>query len=190
MTAAADPACTDYPSAADARAALTADPDLAEHLDTDGDGWPCERRWPRPAPAPDPAATAAPRAAPPIDVRRACSTVLAGTQDHVAQAGHHLAARFGVPLALIGGRADRSGISDHPTGHALDFTVDRGTGDALADYALAHADELAVKYVIWRQRINHGGGWEPMADRGGDTANHFDHVHVSFEPAAGPGLPC
>jgi hypothetical protein len=34
--------------------------------------------------------------------------------------------------------------------------------------------------VIWRQRINFGSGWKPMEDRGGVTANHFDHTHISM----------
>ncbi len=38
-------------------------------------------------------------------------------------------------------------------------------------------------YVIWRQRYNDGSGWDPMEDRGSITANHYDHVHVSFEVA-------
>jgi len=37
-----------------------------------------------------------------------------------------------------------------------------------------------VKYIIWRQRIWFpGGSWKAMADRGGVTANHYDHVHIS-----------
>lgn len=27
----------------------------------------------------------------------------------------------------------------------------------------------------------------PAEDRGGDTANHFDHVHISFESGRGRG---
>ena len=37
-------------------------------------------------------------------------------------------------------------------------------------------------YIIWQQRyydIRTGGGWRMMSDRGGATANHYDHVHVS-----------
>ena len=83
------------------------------------------------------------------------------------------------------GVAGRGGASDHPAGRAVDFMVDRVTGNALAACALRDQEELGVKYVIWRQRINFGEGWEPMADRGGVTANHFDHVHVSFNSAAG-----
>ena len=41
--------------------------------------------------------------------------------------------------------------------------------------------------MIWEQRINHGSGWKAMEDRGGVTANHFDHVHVSFKSGAGGG---
>jgi hypothetical protein len=58
-------------------------------------------------------------------------------------------------------------------------------GDEVAAFALDHMAEHAVMYVIWRQRYNDGSGWDPMEDRGSITANHYDHVHVSFE-ATGP----
>lgn len=116
---------------------------------------------------------------------RVCSSALAGTQPHVARAGHHLAARFGVPLTSILGRAGRtSNTSDHPDGYALDFVVGRDKGDAIAAYALENRTRLGVTYVIWRQRYNDGSGWRLMADRGGVTANHYDHVHVSFSRTA------
>jgi hypothetical protein len=80
------------------------------------------------------------------------------------------------------GVASRAGnYSDHPSGHAVDLMTGRERGDRIAECVLANQDELGVDYVIWRQRVNYGDGWEPMADRGGATANHFDHVHVSFE---------
>lgn len=56
-------------------------------------------------------------------------------------------------------------------------------GDAVAEYALAHQLEHGITYVIWRQRYNPGTGWDPMEDRGSITQNHYDHVHVSFEPS-------
>jgi hypothetical protein len=70
--------------------------------------------------------------------------------------------------------------------------VDRGTGDALAACALRNADALGITYVIWRQRINYGSGWQSMEDRGGATANHMDHVHISFGSgsAGAPPAPC
>lgn len=58
-------------------------------------------------------------------------------------------------------------------------------GDALAALAIERQSEFAITYVIWRQRINFGEGWEAMEDRGSITQNHFDHVHTSFE-ATGP----
>ena len=70
---------------------------------------------------------------------------------------------------------------DHGTGHAVDVMItSRGQGDEVAAFVMAHASEFHVKYIIWRQRIWFpGGSWKAMADRGGITANHYDHVHVS-----------
>lgn len=76
----------------------------------------------------------------------------------------------------------RAGDMDHGTGNAVDIMVSsRSQGDSVASYVMAHASELNVKYVIWYQRIWYpsSGTWKPMADRGGTTANHMDHVHVS-----------
>ncbi|MBC3193332.1 hypothetical protein H7X46_19920 [Pseudonocardia sp. C8] len=101
-----------------------------------------------------------------------------GVASNVAEAGEKLRCMFGVDTVL--GIGSRGGTSDHPSGKALDFMVDSATGDRLAEYALAHADELDIKYVIWEQRINTGDGWEMQEDRGGATANHMDHVHISF----------
>lgn len=101
-----------------------------------------------------------------------------GVASNVAEAGETLRCMFGVDTVL--GIGNRGGGSDHPSGKALDFMVDPATGDRLAEYALANADELGITYVIWQQRINTGDGWEKQEDRGGATANHMDHVHISF----------
>ncbi|MCV7097646.1 hypothetical protein H7H99_21600, partial [Mycobacterium kubicae] len=45
---------------------------------------------------------------------------------------------------------------------------------------------LGVTYVIWQQRYNDGNGWSTMENRGSPTANHMDHVHVSFLAGAKP----
>jgi hypothetical protein len=113
------------------------------------------------------------------------TSVLGSVKSHVRAAAEFLGCQFGRPT--MGGVAGRGGPSDHPAGLAVDFMVERATGDALAACALENMDALGVKYVIWRQRINHGSGWKPMEDRGGATANHFDHVHISFDPSAGGG---
>lgn len=101
----------------------------------------------------------------------------------VSEAGQLLRCRFGI--SSVGGVGSRPNPSDHPAGLALDFFVDRSTGDALAECALRNRNRLAVKYVIFRQRINSGSGWRPMEDRGSPVANHMEHVHMSFLAAPG-----
>ncbi|MEX5719809.1 hypothetical protein ABQ292_15705, partial [Geodermatophilus sp. WL48A] len=69
---------------------------------------------------------------------------------------------------------------------AADFMVysDSGKGSAVAQYVIDNAARFKVDYVIWQQRIYMigGSGWQAMEDRGSATANHMDHVHVSFNP--------
>ncbi|MEJ8278115.1 hypothetical protein [Pseudonocardia spirodelae] len=103
---------------------------------------------------------------------------MAGVAADVAVAGEKLRCLFGVESVL--GIGSRGNASDHPSGKALDFMVDRATGDRLAEYARSNRDELGITYIIWRQRIDTGSGWETQEDRGGATANHMDHVHISF----------
>nr|WP_239068087.1 hypothetical protein [Actinomadura bangladeshensis] len=95
------------------------------------------------------------------------------------------------PFPTIGCVRHSGDPQDHGTGHACDFMVTTGgvmasgsakaLGDRTADYAIAHASALGIKYVIWRQRIYdmRSPGWRMMENRGGVTANHYDHVHVS-----------
>lgn len=111
---------------------------------------------------------------------------LGAVKGFVRDAAEFLGCAFDVDS--MHGVAGRAGTSDHPSGLALDFMIGRSAGDALADCALQNMDALGVKYVIWEQRINHGSGWEAMSDRGGVTANHFDHVHVSFDRDGGGEL--
>lgn len=115
-----------------------------------------------------------------------------GVKPGVAQVGHHIQERFGIDT-VFGVREGSVAESDHPRALALDFMVytDRALGDQVAAYVLANRARFGVTYVIWRQRIHEGAGWDPMEDRGGVTANHYDHVHVSFRSGAlVPGLDC
>lgn len=108
---------------------------------------------------------------------------LSGTKPHVEKAAREMGILYAI--GTIGGyRASATDPGGHPAGLALDFMVTGPRGDALALHALTHKTRLKVKYVIWRQRINSGDGrgWRGMSDRGSITANHHDHVHVSFNP--------
>jgi hypothetical protein len=81
---------------------------------------------------------------------------------------------------------------EHGKGRACDFmesgggampTAERQAhGDRVAAYAIQNASRLGIMYVIWKQRIYdmRRPGWRMMENRGGVTANHFDHVHVSM----------
>jgi phage-related protein len=115
-------------------------------------------------------------------------TGFGGVRAHVAMAGHYLAQRFGI--GSVGGVGSRPNASDHPAGLALDFMTRGGNGDALAGFLSSPANwtHFGVKYQIWKQRImSSPGNWRGMADRGSATANHFDHVHVSFQGGPGGG---
>jgi hypothetical protein len=77
-----------------------------------------------------------------------------------------------------------SSHGEHSSGRAIDImTSDVGLGTAIAEFLRAHASELHLFDVIWRQHIwtpvRSGEGWRSMPSRGSATANHYDHVHVS-----------
>lgn len=106
----------------------------------------------------------------------------------VRTAAHFLSCLYGEPR-LIGMAGRGNSYSGHPLGLAVDFMVSGAQGDRLAACALRNRDALGIDYVIYKQRINYGDGWDHMSDRGGATANHYDHVHVSFRPGGSDGVP-
>lgn len=108
-----------------------------------------------------------------------------GLQSWPAAVRARIAAEFG--MTNIGGHRPGSGRSDHHTGHAIDVMVRGEKGTEIANWVRANAGRLNVKYVIWEQGYWQPGmsGYRPMEDRGGDTANHYDHVHISFKQGAG-----
>ncbi|NCL75592.1 peptidoglycan DD-metalloendopeptidase family protein [Rhodococcus sp. YH1] len=103
----------------------------------------------------------------------------------VARAAH---LTFGDRIAGIGGwRADGGYATDHTEGRAIDVMIPHhrsgdgvALGDEITDYILANADAFNVEYVIWRQTYYPvGGAPSLMEDRGSETQNHYDHVHIS-----------
>jgi hypothetical protein len=82
--------------------------------------------------------------------------------------------------------------SDHYSGHAIDIMIHPHTdpqrindGTRLADWLVANAAQLAVKYVIWRARIwTPIEGWHSYTHPSGSsspTLAHMDHVHASVD---------
>ncbi|MFF5205289.1 coiled-coil domain-containing protein [Streptosporangium sp. NPDC000396] len=104
-----------------------------------------------------------------------------------------IAQRFGPRFGIGCYRADGgiAGGGEHPLGRACDFMLSRGgampsaaetkRGYEIAAWAIKNARRLGIMYIIFRQRIWHvrTGSWRLMSDRGGTTANHFDHPHIS-----------
>jgi len=101
-----------------------------------------------------------------------------------------IAQRFEVPNGIGCYRAIQDG-GEHPLGRACDFMLSRGgafpspaevqRGNEIAAWAIKNARRLGIMYIIYRQRIWHTrtGAWRVMTDRGGATANHYDHPHIS-----------
>ena len=87
-------------------------------------------------------------------------------------------------ITLGGTRPSATDPAGHPSGNALDYMVltDGDLGDAIVAYHRAHWAELGVQYLIYDQRMlsSADGSWVMMEDRGGTTANHYDHVHVNY----------
>lgn len=114
---------------------------------------------------------------------------LGNVRPHVRAAADEIAAKFSITeMYGVGSRPNKS---DHPFGLAVDFSglyAKQSVGDNLSAYAMANAARLSVKYVIWRQRYwEPGKSWEPMEDRGSLSANHMNHVHISFKDTPGTG---
>lgn len=104
-----------------------------------------------------------------------------------------LAAAQSGGLKLISGK--RNGDPQgHGNGSAIDVSnvpggSKQGSSEmeafAEAMRAAGKAGDPNIGYVIYRQRIasaRDGWAWRPMEDRGSNTQNHYDHVHVSTDP--------
>lgn len=76
---------------------------------------------------------------------------------------------------------------DHGKGLALDIMIRGEKGWEIADYLTANIHDLNIKYIIWEQQIyaTYRPRWKMMENRGNDTANHYDHIHISFNNGSG-----
>lgn len=110
-----------------------------------------------------------------------------GLQPSAANFANDVANRYGT--TDIGGvRPGDSG--DHGTGNAVDVMTydDTQLGQEVANYATSNMEANNISYVIYQQKFYaptdniYGPAytWNDMPDRGDATANHMDHVHVSF----------
>ncbi|MCV7139020.1 hypothetical protein H7J76_07530 [Mycolicibacterium fortuitum] len=115
-----------------------------------------------------------------------------GLQIETILAARAVSARFPEILNIGGVRADS--MKWHPNGQAIDVMIPnyatpegKALGERIVAYALDNADRFGVNHVIFRQQIySRGKAPRMMSNRGGDTANHFDHVHIATN---GGGFP-
>ncbi|CRZ14035.1 hypothetical protein [Mycolicibacterium neworleansense] len=115
-----------------------------------------------------------------------------GLQVETILAARAVSARFPEILNIGGVRADS--MKWHPNGQAIDVMIPnygspggKALGERIVAYVLDNADRFGVNHVIFRQQIySHGKPPRRMSDRGGDTANHYDHVHIATN---GGGFP-
>jgi hypothetical protein len=115
-----------------------------------------------------------------------------GLQVHTIWAARAISMMFPEIKDIFGWRQDA--LPWHPNGLAIDVMIPNwGTpegielGNRIAGYALANAKRWGVVHVIWRQGyypVEGAPSW--MANRGSETANHYDHVHIATD---GGGYP-
>lgn len=114
------------------------------------------------------------------------SSGLEKTNPHIQRIAADVWERFPEIRTQYGWRRDVT--PDHPAGRAVDVMIpnyrsNKALGNAIANYYRKHAKELNIHYIIWDQKIwninRDREGWRPMANRGNDSANHLDHVHIN-----------
>ncbi len=134
----------------------------------------------RPAPA-----APAPR---PVGDSKVTVTGEKGLQPNTRRVLEESKQRF--PQIKVYGGVRPDPLPDHPSGRALDIMIpdyraNNALGWEIANYYRAHASEFGIDYIIFDQQIwsvaRDGEGWRSMSDRGGDTANHRDHVHITVK---------
>ena len=129
---------------------------------------------------------------PEVTAAELADPTMKGLTPHTKKMKVALAKKFGITSFSLFRAGDDDGTGHgHNSGMAVDFMVpvNSAQGDQLAEYLTKHMDELGVYYVIWKQRFympqqniyGPANTWNIMPNRGGVTANHYDHVHVSFK---------
>lgn len=125
---------------------------------------------------------------PPESLNRGYSSGLDYTNENTKKVIRHVWANYPEIKTMYGWRRDVT--PDHPAGRAVDVMIPNWRKDTgillgweIALYYKQHASEFGISYIIWDQRIwsvsRDSEGWRPMDDRGNDTANHLDHVHIN-----------
>lgn len=120
------------------------------------------------------------------DINKGYSSGLDKSNAYVQRIAWHIWDNYPAIKTMYGWRRDVT--PDHPAGRAVDvmipsYKTNTELGWAIANYFKSNAKEFNVSYVIYQQKIwsvaRSKEGWRAMANRGNDTANHYDHVHIN-----------
>ena len=107
------------------------------------------------------------------------SSVESGLTPDAVAAHRAVCAAFPEVTSYGGVRSD----GEHSQGLGLDIMASGSLGDQIAEFVRSNSSSLGVSEVLWSQQIwtvqRGSDGWRPFEDRGSDTANHYDHVHVT-----------
>lgn len=128
---------------------------------------------------------------PEVTAAELADPAMKGLTDHAKKMKVALAKKFEITSFSMFKAGDDDGTGHgHNTGMSVDFMVPVGSakGDELAEYITKNMKELGIYYVIWKQSFympqyniyGPANTWNLIPNRGGVTANHYDHVHVSF----------
>lgn len=101
-------------------------------------------------------------------------------------------------ISTVGGKRSEDGYGEHSSGNAIDVMIPgyntpagKAMGDKIASWVAQNRDQLGVDGMIWRQTsFGYGGDWsngKVMGDRGSDTQNHLDHLHIILGKGRGAG---
>ena len=119
-------------------------------------------------------------------LNRGYSSGLVQTNANVQSIVRDVWSRYSQIKTMYGWRRDVT--PDHPAGRAVDVMIpsyksNSALGWQIANYYRANASKYNINYIIFDQKIwsvaRNSEGWRAMANRGGDTANHKDHVHIN-----------
>lgn len=155
----------------------------------------CEAMAAAPAPSAPPVQLMAAQPPPPPPVPPELPQGVAketGLQVDTILAARAVSATFPEILDIGGVRSDP--LKWHPHGLAIDVMIPnarseagKALGDSVLAYVLENAERFGLVHAIWRQTIyKPDGSPRLMSNRGSDTANHYDHVHIATR---GGGFP-
>jgi len=128
--------------------------------------------------------------APPWNGGRSCS---GGLKPGARARGDQIRAKFGIAkvegYACRPNTANKSQLSMHGTGRALDIMVTSTKGEKVADFIVQNANALGFQLVIWNRtlwKVTPGGG----SSREYTGPNpHTDHIHAELTVAAASSTP-